>query len=329
LRSHRHLGAFIALLLICVFVPQAHAARAPRAFYGVMAAQDPSASEIDRMGDGRVGTLRINFVWGAVQPSQSAPLDWTYYDAIIGEAADRGIQVLPTVYSSPRWAASRANHPPSRRHLGAFRAFVTAAVARYGPGGSFWTTHPAVSPLPVVWWQFWNEPNFPNFWYRRPNPKQYVKLLRTFHSAVRAGSPGAKVVLAGLFPTARDQVKRGINLDEYLTAIYRHRGRPLFDAAAIHPYAGRPSIAVDLVRDARRIMSRFRDRRKPIWVTEVGWASGGVRTPLTVGGLVLAAGSPRRHLVQPHRPLQPGVQAEARLERVRRADRRLSPVSRG
>jgi hypothetical protein len=90
-------------------------------------------------------------------------------------------------------------------------------------------------------------------------------------------------VLAGLFPTAGDQVKRGINLDAYLTAIYRHRGGKLFDAAAIHPYASRPSVAVTLIRDARRIMARFRDKRTPIWVTEIGWASGGLRTPLTVG----------------------------------------------
>ena len=277
------LGGLLVLLVACACVPQAQAARAPRAFYGLMAAQDPTAAEIDRMGDGRVGTLRINFVWGAVQPRESAPLDWDYYDKIIGEAADRGIQVLPTVYSSPRWAAGRTNHPPKKSHLDEFRTFVRTAVERYGPGGSFWAAHPSASPQPVVWWQLWNEPNFPNFWSRKPNPKQYVRLLRAFHGAVKAGSPEAKVVLAGLFPTAGDQVKRGINLDAYLTAIYRHRGKQLFDAAAIHPYAGRPSVTVALIRDARRIMARHRDKRTPIWVTEVGWASGGLRTPLTVG----------------------------------------------
>ena len=283
MRLRQLLGALVALLLLCVCAPRAEAAKAPRAFYGVMAAQDPTASEIDRMGDGRVGTLRINFVWSAVQPKASSTLSWGYYDAIIGDAARRGIQVLPTVYSSPPWAADRTNHPPKKAHLDEFRTFVRSAVARYGPGGAFWAVHPEISPEPIVWWQLWNEPNFPNFWYRKPNPKQYVHLLRVFHGAVRAGSPAAKVVLAGLFPTPRDQVKRGINLDQYLTAIYRHRGRPLFDAAAIHPYANRPSTSATLIRDARRIMSRFRDRQTPIWVTEIGWASGGVRTPLTVG----------------------------------------------
>ena len=283
MRSGHVLGALVALLALCACAPQAEAARAPSTFYGVMSAQNPTLVEIDRMGDGRVGTLRINFTWGAVQPSESAPLDWGRYDSIIGEAALQGIRVLPTVYSSPLWAAGRASYPPGKAHLDEFRTFVTSAVQRYGPGGSFWAAHPEISPVPVVWWQLWNEPNFPSFWRRKANPKQYVRLLRAFHGAVRAGNPAARVVLAGLFPTAGDEVRRGINLEPYLTSIYRHRGKPLFDAAAIHPYAGRPSTALDRIRNARRIMNRFKDRRTPIWVTEIGWASGGVRTGLTVG----------------------------------------------
>ena len=70
------------------------------------------------MGTGHVGTLRINFVWGAVQPTSTATYDWSHYDAIIGAAAQQGIRVLPTVYSSPAWVASRTNYPPT----GQFRA---------------------------------------------------------------------------------------------------------------------------------------------------------------------------------------------------------------
>jgi polysaccharide biosynthesis protein PslG len=284
MRKHRLFRALLAsVLLICATASLARAATAPRPFYGVMAAQDPSATEIARMGAGRLGTLRINFVWSAVQPKESAAPDWSYYDAIIGSAAGQGIQIFPTVYSSPPWAAGRTNYPPSHGHLDEFRAFVESAVERYGPGGSFWAENPAIPPAPIVWWQLWNEPNFPNFWYRKPSAKQYVGLLRVFHAAVRAGNPDAKVVLAGLFPTPQDSVKNGVNLDPYLTAIYRHRAKPLFDAAAIHPYASRPSVALDNIRIERRIMNRFRDRSTPIWVTELGWASGGQRTPLTVG----------------------------------------------
>jgi hypothetical protein len=269
-----------ATTLLCLAIAgQAHAA-APRAFYGVIAAQDASSGEIARMGAGRVGTLRINLVWAAVQPDSPSQFDWSHYDQVIGDAAQNGIRVLPTIYGSPSWAADQQNHPPSKANLDAFRAFVRAAAERYGANGSLWTMHPTIPKLPVIDWQLWNEVNSPSFWYSRPSAKQYVALLRVMHDGIKAGDPSAKILLAGLFPTP--MVKRGIPLDRYLAAIYRRRAKPLFDAVAIHPYARTPRVALDRARDLRKLMSRFKDRHTPIWVTEIGWASGGNRTPLTV-----------------------------------------------
>jgi polysaccharide biosynthesis protein PslG len=269
-----------ATLLICLAVPAGSHAAAPRGFYGLIPATDPDSTEIARMGAGKVGTLRINFVWGAVQPTQNAALDWSHYDAIVGAAAQQGIRVLPTVYSSPAWVAKRPNYPPGRRFSGAFRAFVQAAAARYGSNGSFWTEHPLIPKLPVIDWQLWNEVNSPSFWFAKPNAKQYVALLRVFNRGIKSGDPSAKVVLAGLFRTP--QVKNGIPLDRYLPAIYQAKGKRFFDAAAIHPYATTPKDALGAVKDTRKIMAQFKDKRAPIWITEIGWATGGNPTPLTV-----------------------------------------------
>ncbi|HSR25703.1 MAG TPA: hypothetical protein VLW53_19270, partial [Candidatus Eisenbacteria bacterium] len=138
----------LAATLIPMLASATHArAAVPREFYGVMAANDPSSAEIARMGAGKVGTLRINFVWGVVQPNQGGPYDWSHYDAIIGSAAQNGIRVLPTVYSSPSWAAQRANYPPDKAHMDDFRSFVSAAAARYGANGTFWSTHPTIPKL--------------------------------------------------------------------------------------------------------------------------------------------------------------------------------------
>jgi Glycosyl hydrolase catalytic core len=270
-----------ATLLICLAAAGPANASAPRAFYGVIPANDPSSTEIARMGAGNVGTLRINFVWGAVQPSATAAFDWSHYDAIIGAAAQQGIRVLPTVYSSPSWAAARNNYPPSSQHLGDFGAFAQAAAARYGANGSFWTENPTIPKLPIIDWQLWNEVNSPSFWYRKPSAKQYVGLLRVFSGAIKTGDPTAKVVLAGLFRTP--QIKNGIDLDRYLPAIYKRKAKPLFDAVAVHPYATTPRDALEAVKETRQIMARFKDRRTPLWITEIGWATGGnPPTPLTV-----------------------------------------------
>jgi hypothetical protein len=275
----RRLIIAATLLASLAIVPHAGAV-APRSFYGVIPANDPDSTEIARMGAGKVGTLRINFVWGAVQPSAGSGLDWSHYDAIIGAAAGQGIRVLPTVYSSPAWVAPKTNYPPSKSRLADFQAFVRGAAQRYGSNGTFWSDHPTIPKLPVIDWQLWNEVNSPSFWFRKPNARQYVGLLRVFHGGIKAGDPAAHVVLAGLFRTP--QVKHGIDLDRYLPAIYRSKAKPLFDAVAIHPYATTPRDALTAVKETRQIMARYKDRRTPIWITEIGWATGGDPTPLTV-----------------------------------------------
>ena len=269
----RRLVIATTLLICLVLAPHASAA-APRAFYGVIPANDPDSTEIARMGAGNVGTLRINFVWGAVQPSAGAPLDFSHYDAIIGEAAKNGIRVLPTVFSSPSWAANKTNNPPTKAHMAEFRTFVQAAATRYGANGTFWSENPAIPRLPVIYWQLWNEVNSPSFWVGKPNPKKYVKFLRKFSAGIRAGDPSAKVVLAGLFRTPR--VKHGIPLDRFLPGIYKTKGsKRLFDAVAMHPYASTPRDALKAVKDTRKIMARYKDKRTPLWITEIGWATGG------------------------------------------------------
>ena len=190
----------LTLLFALFFAPHPAAASAPHEFYGVIAADDPDQTELARMGTGGVGTLRINLVWGAVESGPGAQFDWSHYDALIGEAAAQGIRVLPTVYSSPLWAAARDNYPPSPGSLGDYAAFVEAAAARYGSNGTFWAENPDIPRLPVRWWQFWNEPNLQVFWLPKLSARSYVDLLRVFSPAIRRGDPNARVLLAGLFP---------------------------------------------------------------------------------------------------------------------------------
>ena len=267
-------------LILCLAVPAGAHAAAPRSFYGLMPATDPDSTEIARMGAGRVGTMRINFVWSAVQPSEGAPFDWSHYDAIFGAAAQQGIRVLATVYSSPAWVAPRANFPPTGKFRGPFQAFVQAAAERYGSNGTFWSQNPTIPKLPVIDWQLWNEMNSPSFWFRKPNAKQYVSLLRVFHDGIKSGDPSARIVLGGLFRTPR--IRNGVPLDRYLPAIYRAKGKKFFYAAALHPYSTTPTDALRAVKDTRKIMGEFKDKRAKLWITEIGWATGGNPTPLTV-----------------------------------------------
>ncbi len=239
----------------------------------------PGPVELARLGRGKVGTLRINLAWGSVQSAPNTPYDWSHYDPVIAGAARNGIRVLATVYSSPQWAEPTPEYPPLGRRLPQFEDFVRAAVRRYGSNGSFWREHPDLPSLPVRDWQAWNEPNSPLFWKPRPDVDGYLHLLRAFSTTVRGVDPQADVLLAGLFPTP----KGGFDMPAFLRRLYAGGAKPLFDAVSVHAYAATPQQALSAAEEARRVMNESGDAAARLWIGEIGWASGGQPSGLTVG----------------------------------------------
>jgi polysaccharide biosynthesis protein PslG len=283
LQDHRIRGRRAATLLaaavaLCLVAAPA-ATAAPRTFYGVHSIGTPSPSEWDRLGAGGLGSARIIMQWDIVQPTADAPYRWNHYDELIGNAARSGVESLPVIYGSPVWAAASPEHPPLANYP-RFQDFVRAAAARYGHNGSFWTENPGVPKVPVTHWQIWNESNSESFWKPKPKAKAYVRMLRIARAGIKAGDPQARTVLAGFFPTPN--VRDGVWLKRFLTQIYRAKGRKLFDVVAIHPYSRKPKHMLGPLREARTIMARHRDKKKPLWITEMGWASGGQQSALTV-----------------------------------------------
>jgi hypothetical protein len=177
--------------------------------------------------------------------------------------------------------------------------FARALVHRYGHGGSFWRLHPELPNLPVRAWQVWNEPSLPAYWPTGPDPAAYTRVLAATARAIRRADPGATVVSAGI-----PQSRIGVPFGRYVEGLYRAGAAGAFDVLAIHPYARDAAGVIAAVGQARRIMDRHGDH-SPIWVTEVGWASGGPPSDFTVGArgqadrvraMLLALGEQRRRL---------------------------------
>lgn len=251
-----------------------------------MGLSDPDAQQFKRMGKGRVGTYRTNFAWSFVQPEEFEPYVWGYYDALVERAARNSIRVLPTIYSTPKWAAAKWQYPPSASDRDEFERFVKALVGRYGPGGSFWSAHPTLPRLAIRDWQLWNEQNTPTFWTAQPSPQQYMQLLIPAERAIHSVDPSARLVLGGMFP--KPYIENAISLKEFLTGLYQAGGKDLFDAVAVHPYALNPKRAMGTVDQTRKVMRSFGDGKKPLWITEVGWASSGESSGVTVSPKVQA-----------------------------------------
>lgn len=283
-----------ALVSIALLTAAGASARAPRSFFGVSPQTTVTDQDFARMGTARVGTIRFGIHWAQVEPSNGA-FDWSAPDSIIRGAAANGVRALPFLSGTPDWVADLDGYkcargscapyaPAGAKARAAWSDFVAAAVARYGPTGSFWTENPTVPKLPIRAWQIWNEQNSPTFYKPRPDISGYAKLLAAADRAIAAGDPGASTVLGGMFGTPLGGRKPGLTSWDFLAELYDVKGiKRRFDGVAPHPYASsfeKVLSQIDLMRDEIR---RARDRRVGLWITEIGWASGGVANPLNKG----------------------------------------------
>lgn len=217
-----------------------------------------------------VRLIRQPFAWADFER------DPARFDDFVGAAADAGIRVLPVLLGPQPGAAAATGgmKPPARP--GQFAGWAAQMVERYGPDGSFWTSHPDVRKLPIVSWQVWNEPNIRAFWAPEPDPAAYAQLLRATSAAIRKADPDAEVVAAGL-PTSH----LGVAGPAFLGSVYRAGAKGTFDTVAVHPYAGSPDGVLERVKAVREVIRANRDDAA-IWVTEFGWGTGGKSGPLTV-----------------------------------------------
>ena len=274
------LRATTLAVLLCLAAAAPAAGAVPRDWLGVavdgplVEAAADHAGEWPLIASSGAASVRIAFYWSQGEPAGPATVDFSPYDGPVLAAAQQGLAVLPVVFHAPEWARldpGDAASPP--RDPADYTRFLTALAARYGPAGTLWREHPELQPRPIRAWQIWNEPNLPGYWSRQPFASRYVQLLKAARRALRAADPGARAILAGM-PNGWAALRQ----------VYRAGGRRGFDAAAIHPYTARADRVARYVREARRVMRRHGDRRKPIWVTEVSWpaAKGRARDPIGI-----------------------------------------------
>jgi polysaccharide biosynthesis protein PslG len=213
--------------------------------------------------DAGVQLIRQPFGWAdwAREPQR--------FDDFVGAAASAGIRVLPVLVGpDPGAGADGGMKPPAQPAR--FAGWAALLVQRYGPDGSFWKDHPDTRKLPITSWQVWNEPNITAWWAPKPDPAAYADLLRQTARAIHKVDPKAEIVAAGL-PTSH----LGTPAPQFLSAVVK-AGAP-FDTAAVHPYAATPDAVAKRVQEIQRVAAG-----KKVWVTEVGWGTGGKPGPLTV-----------------------------------------------
>ena len=167
--------------------------------------------------------------------------------------------------------------PTGSEALAAWGRFLAAAVDRYGPNGSFWALHPELPRLPIRAWQIWNEQNSPTFFRPRPNVRAYAELLAAAHDAIAARDPGARdrprrhVRHPARRPEAGDR-RRGVPPP----ALPPARGGSGLRRCRPAPLRRRGSTASSTRSACCATRSSAPATTRALWITELGWASGGL-----------------------------------------------------
>jgi hypothetical protein len=285
-RARLWLAAF-AIAAFGVLGAASSAAALPADFWGVVPQGAQSVETLQRLKAGGVDSIRVPISWSSVQPVKGGLLNWSDADEFFAAAAAAHLNVLPFLSTAPGWAvpvdrrfgSSEFLPVRSARQRSGWTKFVTQAVLRYGPQGTFWSENPTLPRMPIRTWQIWNEPNF-KYFVARPNPAEYGKLVQLSAAAIKAVDPGAQIVLGGLFSrpieaTFHLKPPQAYFASTFLEQMYKSTPgiASKFQGYALHPYTGSWKNLTSRIEEVRRVLKANHDAGKGLWITEMGWSS--------------------------------------------------------
>ena len=273
------LAVVLAGLALSLFAASpAEAARTE--YFGIAQGRELDAQDLHGMAAARVRTDRFLLQWRSVQPSQGT-FNWTQQLTGSSAALPRTESGRSHSCGGPRSGCARALRVPRSTATSpgtAWQNFLKAAVARYGPGGSYWANGyrqrygPGATPLPIQSWQIWNEPNLRSTSTRGERPgmgsSSTPSCCRSPTTRSRAGirKPGSSS------PECSAPGTRWPGTSS--SGLYKIPGfKNNFDVAALHPYVGLPGRVPQADSAIPRVMKNHGDSATPLWLTEFGWGS--------------------------------------------------------
>src|SRR5256714_7747481 len=201
-------------------------------------------------------------------PSQGVhAYQWSWLDAEAGALGTHGLRWRPILDYSALWAASDQSdyHSPPTSNDD-YAAYAGAFAARYGRGGSFWSQHSDLTPLPVTVYEIWNEPDNAGFWRPAADPAAYADMYLKARAAIHEVDPDATVLVGGIAGDAG-----------FVDAMYAARPelRGNVDAVGWHAYAPNVEGMVRGVRALRQKLDALGETQVSIHLTELGWPTSG------------------------------------------------------
>ncbi len=200
------------------------------------------------MKEAGISWVRADFSWSGVESPQG---QWHFerLDKIVDETNKLGLQILPILDYDVPWAS------PAYKNLEPWLQYVKTVVERYKDR--------------IQYWEVWNEENLQGFWREEPAGEKYAMLLKATYKAIKEIDPKLQVVYGGL---------AGVPADFFEKSLEAGAGNS-FDVVNIHPYRGglttdqRIDLFADDINAFRKALKKFDLPERPIWITEMGWAT--------------------------------------------------------
>ncbi len=232
-------------------------------------------SEMYEVGKSGAGMFRIEM--GMATPHDP--------DAAVRSAAENGVTIEGIFGGAVNGEPTEL--PKEGAPRTAFIQTVEAEVARYGYGGSFWTSPSAPPYHPITVWEVWNEPNLSGI-----PAAEYGHFLNQVASAIQRVSKETagrttEVLSGGLLAFGYKEEEKGGN--RYAAALaYLRESYPYFGGTGkvtgigIHPYEVRRPTASKMTafehsvegfhEELVSLAGELGAAQLPLWITETGYA---------------------------------------------------------
>ena len=224
-------------------------------------------------------SIRVDVSWYNIQLDGPGSYNWTSMDTAVSAIRSAGLTADLIIDQCPPWAAASGAsgifaQPASPAAYGTFAAAV--AKRYYGNGAQYF--------------EIWNEPNLSEFWSPSPDPAAYTADLKAAYTAIKAVTPSALVITAGLAPASDSSTT--MDTVTFVQDMYADGAQGHFDALGDHPYTFPFTPGNVMLGSAwsemsqtspslRSLMAAHGDGGKKIWITEYGAPTSGTSNPVS------------------------------------------------
>ena len=236
--------------------------------------------DLNRIKEAGFRWVKQTFAWEDIEGAGKGHFNWTQADRVVEQVNSKGLKLIARVSTDPQGGVKWAGPPP--QNIPDFADFLHTMALRYKGR--------------IHAYQIWNEPNLAREWGgKRPNPAEYVQMLKAAYTAIKSADPNAIVISAGMAPTGTDN-EIAMPDEKFYREMYRAMGGNsdgYFDMLGVHgagfaappevspeeaaankaKYGGERFFTFRHVEDIRRIMVENGDEDKRVVILEFGWTT--------------------------------------------------------